>query len=104
MVDSFSNENLNGSTFPSGSGVSQSSEAVTNPSARRRGDLPVGAVSSTDLNFVQANWGSKTDLDWRVRLSLPPNFQTAKKCKSVCCSHVITINNTGQTENKNPAK
>jgi hypothetical protein len=77
MVDSFSNENLNGSTFPSGSGVSQSSEAVTNPSARRRGDLPVGAVSSTDLNFVQANWGSKTDLDWRVRLSLPPNFQNS---------------------------
>jgi hypothetical protein len=69
-----SNENLSGSQPNVGSTPAQVSNVIADPSARRRGNLPLGAVSSTDLNFVQADWGSQTDLDWRVRLSLPPNY------------------------------
>jgi hypothetical protein len=76
MADS-SRENLNGSETPFGTGPSNSSDVISDPSARRRGNLPAGAISSTDLNFVQADWGSQTDLDWRVRLSMPPNFQNS---------------------------
>lgn len=72
-----SKENLNGSQIPYGNGPSGTADIIADPSARRRGNLPSGAISATDLNFVQADWGSQTDLDWRVRLSMPPNFQNS---------------------------
>lgn len=70
-------ENLQGSNPPSGNSVSNTSNVIIDPSARRRGNLPPGAVPTNDLNFVEADWGSQTDLDWRVRLSMPPNFQNS---------------------------
>lgn len=70
----FSKENLTGSEVPLGAGTNPSGDTIISPSARRLGNLPAGAVPSSDLNFVEADWGSQTDLDWRVRLSLPPNY------------------------------
>ena len=70
-------ENLQGSNPSSGNSVSNTSNVIIDPSARRRGNLPPGAVPTNDLNFVEADWGSQTDLDWRVRLSMPPNFQNS---------------------------
>jgi hypothetical protein len=74
---SSSRENLTGSEVPLGAASVSSSDVVTDPGARRRGNLPPGAVPTNDLNFVEADWGSKTDLDWRVKLSLPANFQNS---------------------------
>jgi len=70
-------ENLQGSNPSSGNSISNTSNVIIDPSARRRGNLPPGAVPTNDLNFVEADWGSQTDLDWRVRLSMPPNFQNS---------------------------
>lgn len=66
-------ENLNGSSVPSGGGITPSTSSF-NPSESRLGNLPKGAIPVNDLNFVAADWGTETDLDWRVRLSLPPNY------------------------------
>lgn len=41
---------------------------------RSIGLLP-GAVPDTGTGFTDANWGSETDLDWRVRLSVPPQYK-----------------------------
>ena len=75
MAD-FSTENLSGSEVPFGN---SNTAAVNdyNPSSLRRGSLPVGAIPVSDLNFVAADWGSQTDLDWRVRLSMPASFQNS---------------------------
>lgn len=43
---------------------------------RAVGLLP-GAVPQGGTGFTSATWGSKTDLDWRVRLSIPPTFKTS---------------------------
>lgn len=43
---------------------------------RAVGLLP-GAVPTGGIGFTQANWGSKKDLDWRVRLSVPSTFKTS---------------------------
>lgn len=68
-----STENKQGSSVNYGSG--QNPDTLNyDPSAFRRAGLPVGAIPATDLDFVQADWGSQTDLDWRVRLSLPASF------------------------------
>lgn len=69
-------ENLQGSEVPFGN-INTASTTSSNfdPSSIRRGSLPIGAIPVNDLNFVEADWGSQTDLDWRVRLSLPANFQ-----------------------------
>lgn len=67
-----STENLIGSSLPDGSGIATTGSLSA--SERRLGNLPRGAIPVSDLNFVEANWKSKSDLDWRVRLSLPGNF------------------------------
>jgi|TARA_B110000977_G_scaffold186146_1_gene251751 hypothetical protein len=75
----FGNENLGGSEIPFGSSTNTSPKTNNyDPSATRRGTLPLGAIPANDLNFVNADWGSQTDLDWRVRLSLPANFQNSE--------------------------
>lgn len=66
-------ENLNGSTPPLGGGIKPSTTNF-DPTSSRLGDLPKGAIPISDLNFVDADWGTETDLDWRVRLSMPPSF------------------------------
>lgn len=43
---------------------------------RSIGLLP-GAVPTGGIGFTQANWGSKTDLDWRVRLSVPSTYKSS---------------------------
>jgi len=43
---------------------------------RSIGLLP-GAVPQTGANFKDAVWNEKTDLDWRVRLSLPDSFKSS---------------------------
>jgi len=43
---------------------------------RSIGLLP-GAVPTTGTEFTDANWGSKTDLDWRVRLSVPDTYKAS---------------------------
>lgn len=68
-----SSENLNGSN----SQTNIRNSDPSNPSATRLQNLPAGAIPATDLNFVEANWGSQTDLDWRVKLSLPNNYKSS---------------------------
>ena len=70
-------ENLIGSEVPNGT-QSIPSDNFQSASERRLGNLPPGAIPSTDLNFVEANWKSKQDLDWRVKLSLPSNFKRSE--------------------------
>lgn len=36
-----------------------------------------GSGSSSVATFKQATWGTSTDLDWRVRLSVPNTYQTS---------------------------
>jgi hypothetical protein len=47
---------------------------------RSVGLLP-GAVPTGSAGFVQASWGSKTDLDWRVRLSVPQTYKSSPLLK-----------------------
>lgn len=42
--------------------------------ALRAVNLLAGAMPD-EISFVDGNWGSNNDLDWRVRLSLPDNFK-----------------------------
>jgi hypothetical protein len=71
-------ENLIGSSVPDGSGVNNASpNSPTDARSRRLGNLPENAVPTNDLNFVEANWQTKQNLDWRVRLSLPNNFRNS---------------------------
>jgi len=44
---------------------------------RSVGLLP-GAAPSSGTGFVDAQWGSQTDLDWRVRLSVPQNYKSSR--------------------------
>lgn len=82
-------ENLTGSAVKFGENVvntiiSQPAQQINNAvsdtgfgkALRAVGLLP-GAVPTGGVGFTQANWGSKTDLDWRVRLSIPSTFKTS---------------------------
>ena len=76
-------ENLGGSVISAGENIvntviTKPIQSVTDSisdtgfgkALRAFGLLP-GAVPSAGVGFTSANWGSKTDLDWRVRLSVP---------------------------------
>jgi len=65
-------------------GLSNATTAVTSAisdtgfgkALRSLGLLP-GAVPTTGAAFTDANWGSQTDLDWRVRLSVPQAYKSS---------------------------
>jgi len=82
-------ENLGGSVISAGEDIVNT--VITNPiqsvtdsisdtgfgkALRAVGLLP-GAVPTAGVGFTAANWGSKTDLDWRVRLSVPSTYKTS---------------------------
>jgi len=82
-------ENLAGSAVQFGEGVVNTvinkpiqrvtdtiSDTGFGKALRAVGLLP-GAVPTGSIGFTQANWGSKTDLDWRVRLSVPQSYKTS---------------------------
>lgn len=82
-------ENIVGSAVQYGEGVintvinkpiQQVTDAISDTgfgkALRAVGLLP-GAVPTGGIGFTPANWGSKTDLDWRVRLSVPSTFKTS---------------------------
>lgn len=81
-------DNLQGSVLAVGEGianipstvgtkvVSAISDTGFGKALRSVGLLP-GAAPSAGTGFVQANWGSQTDLDWRVRLSVPQNYKSS---------------------------
>lgn len=82
-------DNLVGSTVKAGENavntvINQPIQRVTDSisdtgfgkALRAIGLLP-GAVPTGGIGFTPANWGSKTDLDWRVRLSIPSDFRSS---------------------------
>jgi hypothetical protein len=82
-------ENFVGSALQQGevainNGLNKATTAVTNAisdtgfgkALRAVGLLP-GAVPTTGVAFTDANWGSQTDLDWRVRLSVPQTYKSS---------------------------
>ena len=75
-------ENLVGSavetviTNPIQSATAAISDTGFGKALRSIGLLP-GAVPQGGAGFTAANWGSQTDLDWRVRLSIPSTFKTS---------------------------
>lgn len=82
-------ENLAGSAVQFGEGVvntvinqpiQRATDAISDTgfgkALRAIGLLP-GAQPLGSAGFTQANWGSKTDLDWRVRLSVPQTYKTS---------------------------
>lgn len=82
-------DNLAGSALQAGEAavntiISQPAQAAVNAisdtgfgkALRAIGLLP-GAVPTGGLGFTEANWGSQTDLDWRVRLSIPSTFRSS---------------------------
>ena len=86
---SSSKENLSGSVIAAGESVvntliTKPIQSVTDSisdtgfgkALRSFGLLP-GAVPTAGAGFTSANWGSKTDLDWRVRLSVPSTYKTS---------------------------
>jgi hypothetical protein len=84
-----SQENLVGSALEAGEGIvntviTKPIQSVTDSisdtgfgkALRAFGLLP-GAVPTGGIGFTAANWGSKVDLDWRVRLSVPNSYKTS---------------------------
>jgi len=84
-----SSENIVGSALAAGEGIvnsviSKPIQAVTDSisdtgfgkALRSIGLLP-GAVPQGSAAFTLASWGSKVDLDWRVRLSVPNTYKTS---------------------------
>lgn len=83
-VDNFIGSALNAGEQVFNRAAGSVSQAATNLVAdsgfgkalRSIGLLP-GAVPTTGVSFTDANWGSETDLDWRVRLSIPQLYKSS---------------------------
>jgi hypothetical protein len=79
-VDNFIGSAGDALTRASGSVSNAATRLVTDSgfgkALRSVGLLP-GAVPTTGVAFTDANWGSETDLDWRVRLSIPQLYKSS---------------------------
>jgi hypothetical protein len=79
-VDNFIGSAGDAFTKASGNVASAATKLVTDSgfgkALRSIGLLP-GAVPTTGVGFTDANWGSESDLDWRVRLSVPQTYKSS---------------------------
>lgn len=81
-------ENLVGSSVQYGDGIvntnyqnsqttSELSSDVGFASNIRSSSIAANAIPTETIGFTDANWGSESELDWRVRLSVPSSYKSS---------------------------